>query len=46
MTHHLKNAAFLCAAMGMGYLGGLLSQTTHPASAAPATPGRTVNACR
>jgi len=33
MKQTMKTAALLLAAMGMGYLGGLLSQTNHPAGA-------------
>jgi hypothetical protein len=35
MNQTMKTTALLLAAMGMGYLGGLLSQSTHQASAQP-----------
>jgi hypothetical protein len=45
MKQTMKTAAFLLAAMGMGYLGTLLSQTTHRALAdTPATPPAVITA--
>ena len=48
MNQTIKTAAILLAAMGMGYLGGLLSQTTHKATAAEthAGPSKVITAQR
>ena len=47
MRQTIKSTAFLLAAMAMGYLGGLLSQTTHKAAAqAPAAPPAVIQAQR